>query len=509
MIRKWTARKRTTLNEAALDPDQFANAYPLFRAGPSDPRVAIKEAAGLLVSFVCLALPIHAGVCWLASTSVALAAALGGAGVLGLLAVALLRHLGQDDLLRKLPLVLLAALLLYGLMFLTSAHTFRSGWGGLEAVGVFLLATTVASVLASFYQPMAAAYRSVTQATPASQLLAAAAALALSVGTAVVSRLVPEWAFSLVTVLVVSLYAGLILFEYAAWEKADPARDLQQALAALRDARSDADRDRLSMTPRQGRRVLHEAALFGLALGVFVVTTAALRTPESELARFLAALDGSPPEKVLETLAAFWVTSVLATVVCLATASAALDGFRFPKHSTSLLLAWKPFVVFLTYPDTPHPLAHRLRFRWLRPRAVRLALSAGSLLFVGSLAGLPNPKSSAPPAVVPGGPPTPPGQTREPQPEAYRHELEAILGGPQTASEWQLPLPTPELPITAQTRKLDQPSESTVAPFVLTAVLVLLAPPLCVYITVGSLGVLVLPAYHSPARKPAGVSPTA
>ena len=48
-----------------------------------------------------------------------------------------------------------------------------------------------------------------------------------------------------------------------------------------------------------------------------------------------------------------------------------------------------------------------------------------------------------------------------------------------------------------------------VAPFVLTAVLALFAPPLCVYLTVCLLGVLALPAYSSPARKPDDEPPAA
>ncbi|MBX9584627.1 MAG: hypothetical protein K2X87_30360 [Gemmataceae bacterium] len=126
MSRQWTARKTTPLNEPAVDPAAFAPAYPLFRAGP-EPAAAGKEALRFLTGFTLLGVPVHCGICWLAGHSLGLATAAVLVTVAALLAVALARWLALEDLLQRLPLLLLLGLVGVGLVFITSLPT--KSWG--------------------------------------------------------------------------------------------------------------------------------------------------------------------------------------------------------------------------------------------------------------------------------------------------------------------------------------------------------------------------------------------
>ncbi|MEO2089899.1 MAG: hypothetical protein ABGY75_10435, partial [Gemmataceae bacterium] len=128
-----------------------------------------------------------------------------------------------------------------------------------------------------------------------------------------------------------------------------------------------------------------------------------------------------------------------------------------------LFLAWRPLAVFLTYPDTRHPLAHRLRFRWLRPKAVRLGLTAGLLLIVPSMNN--RTATSTPPTVT--------GQTAPlattPPPAERRHprdaELAQILGiSPEDLARSELP-PAGSFPPASPAPTATGPSDSDQPPF--------------------------------------------
>ena len=500
MSRQWTRRRLTPLNGAALDPEAFAQAYPLFRADSTDPTAANKEALGLLLTFVCLALPFHLAMRWLAASSPVLAAGVGGAAAIGLLVVALARRLGLDDLLRKLPLVLLVVLLAYGLHLLTAVRKDQVGWGGFEWVGMFLLITTIASVAASFYQPAAAAYRTVTQRTPVPALVTAAAVTALSVGVAVLGRATPWFVQAGVACVLAFAYAGLVLFEYAAWVKADPALDLSAQLAQVADAKTDIERDRLTLSPRQGRRFLSQVMHIGFMVAALSVFGDSLLSPGSELTQFITSLDPEGTDKIPEFYLLACLTAGVFLPLFLLFASDELNAARFPLGIPSLFLAWRPLAVFLTYPDTCHPLAHRLRFRWLRPKAVRLGLTAGLLLIIPSVNN--RPPASTPPTVT--GHTAPPILT--PPPVERQHpgdaELARILGvspdewarGGQPAASAFTPAPS------APTAAGAAPRDPAPPPFLVVLFFAVVGPPAVVYLAVAALGVLILPAYRAIAK---------
>lgn len=505
MSRQWTRRRLDPLNGVALDPEAFAQAYPLFRADSTDPTAASKEALGLLLTFVCLALPFHLAMRWLAASSLALTAGVGGAAAVGLLAVALARQLGQGELLRKLPLVLLIVLVAYGLHLLNTVQKGQVGWGGFEWVGLFLLITTIASVAASFYQPAAAAYRTVTQGTPVSTLVTAAAVTALSVGVAVLGQAIPRFVQAGVACVAVFAYAGLVLFEYAAWVKADPAIDLAAQLAQVAAATTDIERDQHTLPPRRGRQFLGEAVFIGVLVAMLFVLGDSLLSPASELSRLIISLDPEGANKLPELYLQGCLVAVAFLPIFIISASGDLNAARLPLGVPSLFLAWRPLAVFLTYPDTQHPLAHRLRFRWLRPKAVRLGLTAGLLLIVPSM----NNRTATPT------PPTVTGQTAPlvttPPPAERRHpgdaELARILGiSPEDLARSELP-PAGSFPPATLAPTATGPSDSDQPPFLVVLFFAVIGPPAAVYAAVSALGVLILPAYRAIAKD--AQSPTA
>ena len=73
MSRKSTARKLASLDEAAINCEKFARSFPFFRAD-QEPAAASKQVVRLLFAFTFLWLPVHAGVCWLATKSLGLVA---------------------------------------------------------------------------------------------------------------------------------------------------------------------------------------------------------------------------------------------------------------------------------------------------------------------------------------------------------------------------------------------------------------------------------------------------
>src|SRR5690349_6495528 len=117
MPRKWTARKTTSVIETAISPAGYKAAYPIFRAG-FGPARARTLAFRMLLAYTLLALPLHCGVYWLTAWSF-------GVGALTVIAVSVLlgafavaKWLGLDDLLQKLPLLLVLVLVGVALLYL-------------------------------------------------------------------------------------------------------------------------------------------------------------------------------------------------------------------------------------------------------------------------------------------------------------------------------------------------------------------------------------------------------
>lgn len=393
MSRLWTARKLSTLNEAALG--SAAAAYPVFRAGP-DRAEAGKQTLRLVTAFTLIGLPAHCLVCWLAAHSLGLAAAAVLITAAALLAVAVARWLGLDDLLQRLPLLLVLGLAGVALVYFTPLPS-PGGWatGGPEFMGVFFLLIVGVSVLGSLYRPLAAAYQSVTLRVPFRDLCVAAAGLLASLALAALGRTLPPEAFTLVITTISGAFAGLVVVEYAAWARANPACDLGR-LAAFIPKQPKPAAAKTGKKPvawfRPGEAVL-AATLTGVCYAL--VTAAVTRGvgPGSDLYRLFPPSATDDPAATAELLDTITLLSLPGLLFGLVWASAALNAGRMPNPPLALRLAWDAVSVFLTYPDTAHPLAHRLHFRWLRPQAVRLTLAGVALLTVATA--VVTPKTSA------------------------------------------------------------------------------------------------------------------
>src|SRR5436190_2580335 len=114
MYRGWTARKKTMLDESAIDVEKSSGAYPVSRADV-DPLDGCKYVLRLLLTYTILWLPVHCAICWLWSQSPGLTVAAVAVITIGAFLVAIAKWLGLEDLLQKLPLLLVLGLGLVGL----------------------------------------------------------------------------------------------------------------------------------------------------------------------------------------------------------------------------------------------------------------------------------------------------------------------------------------------------------------------------------------------------------
>lgn len=386
MSRLWTARKLIIPNAPGLRPT--AAVYPVFRAGP-DRAEAGKQTLRLLTAFTLIGLPAHCLVCWLAAHSLGLAAVAVLVAAAALLAVALARWLGLDDLLQRLPLLLVLGLAGVALVYFTSLPTSGvSGTGGFELLGGFLLLIVGASVLGSLYRPLAAAYQSLTLRVPFRDLCVAAAGLLASLALAALGRTLPPAALTPLVTTLGGAFAGLVVVEYAAWARANPYCDLERLLAfAPKRTKHAATKAGKTPTPwfRPVEAVL-ATALTGICYGLVTDAVTHGVGPASGLHGLFPPAATDDPAATAELLDAISLASFLGLPLGFVWTSAALNAGRLPNPPLALRLAWDALAVFLTYPDTAHPLAHRLHFRWLRPQVVRLTLTGVALLTVATAA---------------------------------------------------------------------------------------------------------------------------
>ncbi|MBY0398053.1 MAG: hypothetical protein K2X91_16520, partial [Thermoleophilia bacterium] len=216
MSRKWTARKLSTLDEAAIAAGAFAPAYPLHRAGP-EPAAARRQVLRLFTAFTLLWLPVHCGICWLSTNSLGLATGAVHVIAAALIAVALAKWLALEDMLQTLPLLLVLGLIGLGLVYFTSSPPPRWGQGGADFfLGLFILVAVV-SVLGGLYRPMAAAYQTVTLKTHFRDLCVGGAAMLLSLGIVAVAHALPKFGMEVLACALAGGYAGIVVVEYAAW----------------------------------------------------------------------------------------------------------------------------------------------------------------------------------------------------------------------------------------------------------------------------------------------------
>lgn len=182
MPRDWTKQKRTTFCEGALDLSNHANACPIHRAD-LDSCVAHKRTIGAFATFAFLWLPVHGAICWLCSQSIGLATAAVLLIVAAIFVIAITRWLGLDDLLQKLPLLVILAAIFLGLGFLTSGPNL-SRLSGPEYFGTILIVITGLSLLGGLYRPMSAAYQTATMRIPFRDLCVTGGALLSSLAIA-------------------------------------------------------------------------------------------------------------------------------------------------------------------------------------------------------------------------------------------------------------------------------------------------------------------------------------
>ncbi len=515
MSRKWTARKTTAFDPAAFDPAAFDSPYPVFRAGPDQP-AARKEVLRLLTGFTLLGLPLHCGICWLAGHSLGLAAAAVLVTVAATLAVAVARWLGLDDLLQRLPLLLVLGLAGVGLVFVSSLPAKGlGGGGGIEFVGVVLILVTAVSVLGSLYRPLAAAYQTVTLKVPSRDLCVAAAAMLVSLGFAAVSQTCPRFVPPVLACVLAAGFAGLVVVEYAAWARANPAASLERVLAFDSPPAASGGTPRRPAGPIDGRTALLGSALFGLSYGL----VSALPSHGAGMLRLLRPAEGWTPETAKEAVAAIFGVGLLGMPVGWAWASSALSALRFTNPLVAPRLAWDALAVFLTYPETAHPLAHRLHTPWLRPLSVRLA-GAGVVLVAAATTAVTPPekpaaaapgKAAVPDKVVPPAARPAPPWPHGPQfglPEDGFAGRGPGWGGNAFGNGQFNPPPVwlpPEVPAPEAAAAL--PAGDGVGRLFLTAAVAAVLGPVFLYAMVVVLGAAALPTYFRHFEKPEPAAP--
>ena len=506
MSRVWTARKLTTLNEAALCP--AAAAYPVFRAGP-DRAEAGKQTLRLITAFSLVGLPAHCLVCWLAAHSLGLASAAVLVTAAALFAVAVARWLGLDDLLQRLPLLLVLGLAGVALVYFTSLPPSGGlGTGGFEMMGGFLLLIVAVSVLGGLYRPLAAAYQSLTLRVPFRDLCVAAAGLLASLGLAALGRTLPREALPLLIATLGGAFAGLVVVEYAAWARSNPACDLGRvmAFAPRRPKPAGAKTGKKPADWFRPWEAVLGATLAGVCYGLVSDALFHGVGPASGLYRLYPPSATRDPAATAELLNVITLMSFPGLPFGLVWASATLKAGRLPNPLLALRLAWDALTVFLTYPNTAHPLAHRLHFAWLRPPVVRLTLT-GVVLLTAATAIVTPPKTpqaaaTETKATAPAAPTQPPQFGPGWDADApFRRSLDpaARWGGPMDAPPPWLP------PAAAPEPKAPSPTASGpgVLAYAQAALVAAVAGPLFLVLMVGFVGASVLPVYYRHFEQPA------
>jgi hypothetical protein len=497
MSRRSTARKTTSVEESAIDGDEFALAYTIYRAELERAK-ATKWVLRLLFGYTILWLPIHYGVCWLAVISIGLATAATLLLAGGLVTVGVAKWLGLDDVLQKLPVLLAIGLVVLGVAWISNVSTMRPVGGGFGTLETLLLVSVVVTVFGSLFLPAAAAYQTVTLKTSFLDLFVVAGALLASLGVIVLGREVSPPVLKLIAGTACGGFSALVVLEYAGWARANPQVGLHEA-AAFSEFNV---KEEIESTVLAG-------ALFGLGsvlLGAHVYATSCSSSDHSQYVLF--AHPNEPyPLRGSRGVIPLGGLFLFAGGILLVTGS--LDSFRSVNPLRVFRIAWDAILVFFTYPEVSHPLAHRFCVPWLRPASVRVAL-AGLLLVTIATAAI---SPAAPPTTPENGsaeekpsaaafpyvsPPTVSSSVHEGDIDlamaegrnANQSETDRRTVRPTAAS--QTPVSVPHLPTTDA-----RSSEARATEFVIAAVAIALGAPLCVYAMVCLLGVAVLPAHFS------------
>jgi hypothetical protein len=479
MRRIFTARKLSTLDESAIDAEKFGEAFPVSRAD-MDPVATRKLVARFLATYGLLWLPVHCAICWLWSLSPALATGAVAVVTIGSFVFATAKWLGLEDLLQKLPLLVLLGLLLLGLGYFSSRPN-MSWMMGPESLGFFLAAVTAISILSSLYRPLAAAYETVTMKLPWRDLAVAGTAIITSLAIAGLGHIAHWFLFALLASTATGIYAGLVVIEYAAWTRANPNADLRRALA-FKTSGSSGDKKESQDPLADLTWPAFGAACVGFGYAIFTVLLSNIPAPSPELCRLLVRLANDQPEDARAIFATLFLTGLSIMAVGFYIFASRLNAFRFEDPRLAPRVALNAIVVFLAYGDPKNPLVHRLRIPWLRPLSVRLAITGVVLTAIATTAFQPAwqaPKKRSesnlkklPPTVLVGD-------------DFFNHQLEAI-------PPFVAPPPVPE----------ETSTENGIGPWLVTAVSVLLVPPTFVYLMVWMVGFTVLPTYFNYFERP-------
>lgn len=505
MSREWTPRRRSTLNIAAIDPTAFRKAYALHRAD-LEPSAALRQALRLLTAFTFLWLPVHCGICWLSTYSLALAATVVVITAVTLFAVALAKWLALEDLLQMLPLLLVLALIVVGVAFFTSAMPWwgQTGAGNLTSL---LILIAVVSVLGGLYRPMAAAYQTVTLKTHFRDLCVGAAAMLLSLGVVALCHVLPKFGMEVLACGLAGGYAGLVVIEYAAWARANPNVDLKRSLEFGKPVAKPGGTDDTEEEVIAPRGAVLWAIVFGLSFGGVIVVLANIQSPSPEFRRLVLA------EKDLRTarelLQSVLLLGVMVLVGSFYVTSTLLSGLRPGNPLLAFRLAGQALVVFLTYPETTPPLVHRLLIPWLRPHSVRRALTGLVLVTAATAIYGPTEKPRSQPAEEPKAPahPTPFFVTQPPPPHVSQGDLDLAQASGQPPELWlgpkREPSPaTPSMPMSSEAAAAT-PADSDGPGFFALVVGLVFGPPVLLYTMTCFVGLTVLPTYFRYFESPA------
>ena len=434
--------------------------------------------------------------------------------VAALLAVALARWLALDDLLQRLPLLFVLGLVGVGLVFLTSLPLKGPGAGGFELFGGLFILIAVVSVLGSLYRPLAASYQTVTLKIPVRDLCATAAAMLVSLTLAVAGQSLPRPVLPLLVCVLSGAFAGLVVVEYAAWARANPGRSLDQ-VRAFCEPPAAAGAARKPARAFDSRSALRGVALFGLCHGLWSTILLHGVGPSSELHRLLPPPSPEGTVSNSEFLATLALFSFLGMPCAWLWANSSLNALRVPNAFLAFRVARDALVVFLTYPETTYPLAHRIHTPWLRPQSARLA--ATCLLLLAAATSLLTPPKESPKteaekkaATSPASQPQPPRSVPPGDLELARIErgtrddfAEAITGSSPVPFG---PAPgmsdTPPPPATEPPASDSRPIGTRVAEFAITAVAIAVVPPFIAFFIVWLVGMAVLPTYFNYFEKP-------
>jgi hypothetical protein len=507
MYRKWTSRKSTTLDETAIDKSDVNPVYTVHRAD-LEPVVARKQALRLLATYTFLWLPVHCGICWLASYSLGLAAASVMVAAAAAFAVALAKYLALEDLLQKLPLLIVLGLVFVCLFYLTSQPNLK--WlVGAEFFGTLLILITLISVLGGLYRPMVAAYQTVTLKTPFRDLCVAAVAMLISLGLAALAQILPQFGFTLLMCAAAGSYSGLVVLEYAAWARANPNVSLERAQAFTEPTAVSGEPTSASKAENHSGTALLGTTLFGLGFGIVTVCKIHLSSPSPRLSRFLLLLTEKEPEKISKLFPIFFLLGIVAIPFGLYLTASSLNALKLANPLSGLRHALDALVVFLTYPETKHPLVHKVCTPWLRPVSVRMAVTGLALVTTATaFFSQPEKLPLADPitkSVAKASPP--PTSPNPPFVGAQDAELARILGFPLDDVRAR---PLEQSPKAMPPAPAEQPhSDAGVPQFVLDAVAVVVGPPVFIYLMIWFVGLTVLPIHFNYFEQPQSQSPPA